>query len=209
MLASAGPMTASLTNTALSVDVKHGDELIRTVKFLRVRTTVGRRQYNDIELPHGTVSGEHPVFHMQRGDLFVHDLNSRNGTIVNGNPTAQKIVKPGDVIQIGVYALTITSEKITAEEDAAESIRDAYLLPMTGTAGHEVIDLKRPINSVGRKGKSMAVIARRRSGYFITHLEGDVYPVVNGESIGLAAFPLQHDNIIELRSAVYRFQLKD
>lgn len=209
MLADAGPSTPSLTNTALAIEVRQGDELVRTVKLLRVRTTVGRRQYNDIELAHGTVSGEHAVFHMQRGDLFVHDLNSRNGTIVNGSATPQKVVKPGDKIQIGIYTLSVASEQIATDEDTSEAIRDAYLLPMTGTAGHEVIDLKRPINSVGRKGKSMAVIARRRSGYFITHLEGDVYPVVNGESIGLAAYPLQHDNIIELRSAVYRFQLKD
>jgi hypothetical protein len=208
MLAPANLPAGSNASTSLALEVRQGEELVRTIKLLRVRTTVGRRPYNDIELPHPAVSGEHAVFHLQRGELYIHDLNSRNSTLVNGNPVTQKIVKPGDHVQVGVYDISVISENVSHEE-VAETIRDAYLLPMTGTAGHEVIDLKRPINSVGRKGKTVAVIARRRAGYFITHLEGDRYPLVNGESIGLAAYPLEHDNTIELGSAVYRFQYKD
>jgi predicted component of type VI protein secretion system len=208
MLASSNQSADVKANVVLSLEVRHGEELVRLVKLLRVRTTIGRRPYNDLELAHPTVSGEHAVFHLQRGELNVHDLNSRNGTLVNGVPMTQKVVKAGDKVQVGVFMISVVAEQASAEE-IPEAIRDAYLLPMTGSAGHEVIDLKRPINSVGRKGKSVAVIARRRSGYFVTHLEGDNYPLVNGESIGLSAFPLEHDNTIELGSAVYRFQFKD
>ncbi len=196
------------TQVTLALELRQGDDLLKTIKLLRIRTTIGRRPYNDIELAHATVSGEHAVFHLQRGELFVHDLNSRNGTIVNGSPIAQKVVVEGDKIQVGLYTFCVVSEKVNLD-DERDTIRDAFLLPMTGSAGHEVIDLKRPINSVGRKGKTVAVIARRRSGYFITHLEGDDYPLVNGEAIGLSAFPLEHDNTIELGNAVYRFQFKD
>ena len=51
----------------------------------------------------------------------------------------------------------------------------------------------------------VAVVARRPTGYFVTHLEGPAYPLVNGESIGLSAYALRDNDLIELAGTIIQF----
>ena len=64
-------------------------------------------------------------------------------------------------------------------------------------AGRQMM-LERPIVSIRNGNGQVAVIARRPSGYFLTHVEGLAYPLVNGESIGLGAHVLRDNDLIEL-----------
>ncbi|TMH97572.1 MAG: FHA domain-containing protein, partial [Betaproteobacteria bacterium] len=59
------------------------------VPLARERTTIGRRADNDICLPNLAVSGEHAVVVTILADSFLEDLNSTNGTLVNGSPIAK------------------------------------------------------------------------------------------------------------------------
>ncbi|MES2182447.1 MAG: FHA domain-containing protein, partial [Pseudomonadota bacterium] len=53
----------------------------------------------------------------------------------------------------------------------------------------------------------VAVITKRPSGYFITHVEGQVQPIVNGSSIGAQAFALSDHDVIELAGVKMEFYL--
>ena len=52
-------------------------------------------------------------------------------------------------------------------------------------------------------------MSRRKSGYYVTHLEGLAFPVVNGDTIGLVSHPLLDGDLIELSGTLYRFRQRD
>ena len=51
------------------------------------------------------VSGEHALIVGEAGEWLVKDLNSRNGTIVNGTPVKARRLQHGDLIEVGIYRI--------------------------------------------------------------------------------------------------------
>ena len=76
-----------------------------------------------------------------------------------------------------------------------------------GNAGRE-LELTKTLTTLGRPGVQVAVIARRPHGYFITHVEGAQYPVINGRAIDAQAHPLKDHDVIELAGIKMEFFLK-
>ncbi|WIM05462.1 MAG: FHA domain-containing protein [Candidatus Nitricoxidivorans perseverans] len=77
-----------------------------------------------------------------------------------------------------------------------------------GNAGRELV-LTKTLTTLGKPGVQVAVIARRPHGYFITHVEGTRFPVVNGKVLDAQAHPLNDHDIIELAGIKMEFFLKD
>lgn len=78
----------------------------RRIDLIHVSSKIGRSQENDIVLNDDAVSGCHAQIKCERnGDIVLIDLNSSNGTRVNGNEIKQQILKPGDEIEFGSYRL--------------------------------------------------------------------------------------------------------
>ena len=71
----------------------------------RERITIGRRADNDVCLPNLAVSGEHAVVVTILADSFLEDLNSTNGTLVNGDAIAKHFLRDRDEIDIGRHKL--------------------------------------------------------------------------------------------------------
>ncbi|MFH1871237.1 MAG: FHA domain-containing protein [Pseudomonadota bacterium] len=77
-----------------------------------------------------------------------------------------------------------------------------------GNAGKEM-DLVKTLTTLGKPGVQVAVIARRPHGYFITHVEGTSFPVINGAAIGTQAHQLADHDVIELAGIKMEFFLKN
>ena len=77
--------------------------VIKEVTLAKDRTTLGRRPYNDIVVDNLAISGEHAVLHMIGADVYLEDLNSTNGTYVNGRPIKKQALEQNDVIEVGKY----------------------------------------------------------------------------------------------------------
>ncbi|MGQ0751655.1 MAG: FHA domain-containing protein [Betaproteobacteria bacterium] len=75
------------------------------------------------------------------------------------------------------------------------------------SAGREMVFTKN-LTTLGKSGVQVAVIARRPQGYFITHVEGARYPVVNGRTLDAQAHPLNDHDVIELAGVKMEFFLK-
>ena len=60
------------------------DKLINVVSIDKNRMTLGRRPYNDIMVDNLAVSGEHAAIQAIGAEFYVEDLNSTNGTYING-----------------------------------------------------------------------------------------------------------------------------
>jgi pSer/pThr/pTyr-binding forkhead associated (FHA) protein len=71
-------------------------------------------------------------------------------------------------------------------------------------AGRELA-LVKALTTIGRPGHQVAVITRRPTGYFIAHVEGELFPTVNGANLGSAAHPLKDKDVIELAGVKMEF----
>jgi pSer/pThr/pTyr-binding forkhead associated (FHA) protein len=76
-----------------------------------------------------------------------------------------------------------------------------------GNAGKE-LELTKTLTTLGKPGVQVAVIARRPHGYFITHVEGANFPIVNGTTLDTQAHALSDHDVIELAGIKMEFFLK-
>ena len=88
--------------------------------------------------------------------------------------------------------------------DPAESLPRLCLL-CGPNAGRE-LRITRALTTIGRPGYQVDVITRRPTGYFLAHVEGEVFPAVNGQSVGTAAYALKHDDVIGVAGVQIQFR---
>jgi len=94
---------------------------LREVVLTKEYTTFGRRPYSDVVIDNLAVSGEHAAVRRVGHDLVIEDLNSTNGTFVNGRPTRRQVLRDGDVIEIGRYQLHFQGEVSPAGQEESAS----------------------------------------------------------------------------------------
>jgi pSer/pThr/pTyr-binding forkhead associated (FHA) protein len=92
----------------------------RDFPLTKERITIGRHPDNDISLNDKAVSGRHAVVITILHDSFLEDLNSTNGTLVNGKQIAKHPLANGDTVSIGRNTLKYHSEVAAGEEDDFE-----------------------------------------------------------------------------------------
>jgi len=74
-------------------------------------------------------------------------------------------------------------------------------------AGRE-LELAKSLTTLGKPGKQVAVITRRLQGYFMTHVEGESFPLVNGQALTAQAHRLAEHDIIEVAGVKMEFFLR-
>jgi pSer/pThr/pTyr-binding forkhead associated (FHA) protein len=85
------------------------------------RYTVGRLPDNDIRIDNAAVSGHHSLIINILNDSFLEDLNSTNGTYVNGKLIKKHALQHGDVITVGHHQLRYVDDQAQqAPEDEFE-----------------------------------------------------------------------------------------
>ncbi len=84
--------------------------VIKEVQLTKDRTTLGRRPYNDVVIDNLAISGEHAVFQMAGNEVFIEDLNSTNGTYVNGKAAKKQQLVNGDTVEVGKYKIKFVNE---------------------------------------------------------------------------------------------------
>jgi FHA domain len=90
--------------------------VIKEVQVIKDKTTLGRRPYNDIVIDNLAVSGEHAVLQMVGQDVFIEDLNSTNGTYINGKAVKKQLLAHNDTVEIGKYKIKYLVEDGTDYE---------------------------------------------------------------------------------------------
>jgi hypothetical protein len=79
---------------------------------------------------------------------------------------------------------------------------------LSGPSAGKELPLSKPLTTLGKPGVQVAVIAKRPQGYFITHVEGASFPVVNGKHLDAQAHALGDHDVIELAGVKMEFFLK-
>jgi pSer/pThr/pTyr-binding forkhead associated (FHA) protein len=80
------------------------------------RYTVGRLPDNDVRIDNAAVSGHHGLIINILNDSFLEDLNSTNGTYVNGKLIKKHALTHGDVITIGHHHLRFVDSQVESSE---------------------------------------------------------------------------------------------
>ena len=96
-----------------------GQELAQ-YELEKERYTVGRLSDNDIHIDNMAVSGHHALILNILKDSFLEDLNSTNGTYVNGKLIKKHALQEGDVITIGRHQLKYLSSRVNEGQDEFE-----------------------------------------------------------------------------------------
>jgi pSer/pThr/pTyr-binding forkhead associated (FHA) protein len=76
-----------------------------TFELVQEYTHLGRAAGNEISMPYPSISSRHCIFILSGPDVVVRDLNSSNGTLVNDEPIAEAVLRPGDIIRTGVLEI--------------------------------------------------------------------------------------------------------
>jgi pSer/pThr/pTyr-binding forkhead associated (FHA) protein len=84
--------------------------VLREIPLDKERISIGRKPHNDIQIDNLAISGEHAVIITLLNDSFLEDLNSTNGTYVNGQPIKKHFLQNGDVVELGKYRLKYVNE---------------------------------------------------------------------------------------------------
>jgi hypothetical protein len=79
---------------------------------------------------------------------------------------------------------------------------------LNGQNAGKTLELTKSLTTLGKPGVQVAVITKRPNGYFITHVEGANFPVVNGTSVGAQAAALRENDVIEIAGVKMEFFLK-
>lgn len=92
-------------------------EVLDVYSLDREQLTVGRRPDNDIQIDNLAVSGRHARILTIVNDSFIEDLESTNGTYVNGDRVTKQALHDGDVITIGKHQLGYEAEQEAEPDD--------------------------------------------------------------------------------------------
>lgn len=204
--------------------------VIKEVQLTKDRTTLGRRPYNDIVIDNLAVSGEHAVMQMSGADFALEDLNSTNGTYVNGKAIKKQALQHGDTIEIGKYKIKFVHEGVQnahektmvinagtaaaqpslagslgASAHGERSTKGAAIRVVSGAAAGREVPLVKVVTTIGKPGVAVAAITRRPHGYVLAKVEGATAPAVNDVPLGAEAMELHHGDFIDLAGTRMQF----
>jgi pSer/pThr/pTyr-binding forkhead associated (FHA) protein len=202
--------------------------VIKEFQITKERTTLGRRPYNDIVIDNLAVSGEHAVLTAAGPDVFIEDLNSTNGTYINGKAVKKQLLSTNDVVEVGKYRIKFLADE-AEDYEKTMILRPGALGRAPGTlgsaplgappastgpasikvlnggaAGREVL-LTKVVTTVGKPGVQVASVTKRPGGYVLSHVEGARRPNVNGQTVGEDAVPLKNGDVIDLAGTQMQF----
>src|SRR3954465_12063457 len=79
----------------------------RTYELNVEKTTVGRVEDNAFQIAEPSVSSHHAEIILKGNDVLIKDLNSTNGTFINGEKITEAVLKPGQTLKFGQVELRL------------------------------------------------------------------------------------------------------
>ena len=204
--------------------------VIKEVQLTKDRTSLGRRPYNDIVIDNLAVSGEHAVLQMSGNEVYLEDLNSTNGTYVNGKAVKKQLLQNSDMVEIGKYKIKYVNEaanagfektmvikagsaglvapaglQVSAAAPGSAPPMNAAIKVMSGAAAGREVALVKVVTTIGKPGVAVAAITKRPHGFVVAHVEGVDRPSLNGSPIGAEPVTLKNGDVLELAGTQMQF----
>jgi pSer/pThr/pTyr-binding forkhead associated (FHA) protein len=113
------------------------------------RYTVGRLPDNDIRIDNAAVSGHHSLIINILNDSFLEDLNSTNGTYVNGKLIKKHALQHGDVITVGHHQLRYVDDQ--AQQAPEDEFEKTMVIQPSGQMEKQVAQATRAVEAAAVK----------------------------------------------------------
>src|SRR2546427_10101020 len=78
------------------------------------KTTIGRVEDNTFQIAEPSVSSHHCEVLLEGNDVKIKDLNSTNGTFINGQQISEGVLKPGQILRLGKVDIRLETEASAA-----------------------------------------------------------------------------------------------
>jgi hypothetical protein len=198
------------------------------------RLTIGRAEGADIRLEDAAVSKAHAAIEVRGADHMLLDLESANGTFVNGNRITRHLLNHGDTIEILDFQIRYVDHKsvVAAEGDRTMIFRatDAGLVPLGGKAptteartvqvplpvaalrvvsgkqAGATLGIEQPLTGIGERGRDYAAILRRSDGFALARVTGRP-PRVDGKPIADGWQALRDGATVEVGGEKFELRL--
>ena len=191
------------------------------------RLVIGRAEGVDIRLEDAAVSKQHASIEVMGADHILLDLESSNGTFVNGTRVTRHLLRHGDAIDILGFELKYVDHKSVVSADGDRTmiftrgmegnlvpagggkglVADARTVEVTlpvamlkGVAGPRAggtIALDQPLTAVGERGRDAAAVFRRPDGFAVARVTGKP-PKVDGKPVADGWQMLRDGAVIEV-----------
>lgn len=179
------------------------DKKLKIFPITGPELVVGRDPACAIHIDSLAVQPLHARVYVDGERFCIENLQSGDPVQINHKPLAEPTaLHDGDHIQVGKHTLSFSSEP------AAEGVQvniapqrravTGWLQIMSGSHLGRTIRLDRAMTRLGKSGQESAMIVRREDGYFISHLEGDNSPEVNGKPIADNSQPLRDGDRVRI-----------
>ena len=130
-------------------------QILAEYNMNKERYTIGRLPDNDIRIDNPAVSGHHSLIINILNDSFLEDLNSTNGTYVNGKLIKKHALQHGDVITVGHHQLRFVDQQ---EGDSEQDEFEKTMVIQPSSQGEE--RLRKVAQSVEQAAAKLAPVAK-------------------------------------------------
>ncbi len=120
----------------------------RTYELKVDRTTIGRLDDNTFQIPEPSVSSHHCEVLLRGTEVLIRDLNSTNGTFINGEKVAESVLKPGQTLRLGQIELRLEdgAGSAPAPAGAKSAPAPATAPPPTKKVADQTLVMTRGVN---------------------------------------------------------------
>ena len=189
---------------------------------------IGRDAANDITIDSLAVAPVHAALHIEGKECQIKQLNDSFPISINGEKVKLYVLRDNDEITIGKHTIVynvsssfIESDKVgnklmdthkdvslinTALEKDVQMI--ATLQVTNGPNIGKILTIKNTMTRLGNAGTGVAVIAKRKEGYFVSVLENTGTITVNGEPLADKTIKLECNDILVINNASLQFFLE-
>lgn len=202
--------------------IKLGDAIQNKYIFDKDMVTIGRAKDNDIILENLSVSRNHVRIKHENEEYFIVDLNSANGTYVNGIKITKTALSDNDVVAVGKYRLIFVNKGLDDQQKIFDLSAEEKTMVIQGTApnakltvlkGKELskkFSLEKDEVTLGKGkdcaivindmfiGKHHATIKKKGNRYYLYDTGSWRGTQVNGETI--SEIPLMDGDLIKIGS---------
>ena len=198
------PKGASMAKLTLSFK----DRKLKVFALQSSDCLIGRESDCTIAIDSLAIEPRHARVRTVDEDFIVEPLSDttpvrvNEQTIVEAHP-----LKEGDLIQIGKHTLRFSAESDVISQSSVVTRMPAvgWLQIQSGRHLGRTIRINKAFTRIGKPEVSLAVIANRDQGYYLSHLNGDKTPYINHQDIGEESYKLQHGDQITIGKLQLQF----
>jgi pSer/pThr/pTyr-binding forkhead associated (FHA) protein len=137
-----------------------GGQVLTEVNMTKERYTIGRLPDNDVRIDNPAVSGHQSLIINILNDSFLEDLNSANGTYVNGKLIKKHALQHGDVVTVGHHQLRFV-EAMQEEEEQEDEFASTMIIDDASDVIQQIAVEQAAVQRAASRGATEAAVAER------------------------------------------------